>query len=436
MAKDTKYNARKISIYQMFPFIYSKEGTLNKASERLGEIKDMGFDYVYLLPIHERGKLNSKGTYGSPYAIRDYYSIDKHIGTINDFEQFVKKAHSIGLKVMIDVVFNHSACDCVYTKNHPEYYLKDKEGNFTRKVADWSDVYDFDYSCKELRKELIKVLKYWANKGIDGIRCDVASLVPVNFWKEARRELKKINPDFFMLAESTHMGLVMYMRYRGYYAASDNDLYEAFDALYSYDIAEEYNAATTKDNLLPYIRAINYQQGIFPKNALKLYHLENHDYPRIYSLVKNKTKVRQWVSFSFLAKGVSFVYAGQECYASHLPNFFEKEDLDWTKLDKNYVALITKLNKLKKSMFNDNSYIDYKLYPNAKALIFSQRDEKEEYFGIFNVTNSKGEVEIDIDDGEYVNLIDDEKIIIKKGKTSLINKPILIKRVNLNPDKF
>ncbi|MDO4499656.1 MAG: alpha-amylase family glycosyl hydrolase [Erysipelotrichaceae bacterium] len=427
MARDTKYDLRKCSIYQLFPFIHSKEGTLRKLEDDLLRIKDMGFDYIYLLPVQERGVLNRKGTFGSPYAIKDYYSIDKNIGTMEDFEHLVNKCHEVGLKIMMDVVINHSGCDCVYTETHPEYYLKDKDGNFTRKVADWSDVYDFDYSCNGLREELLKMLSFWANKGIDGIRCDVASLVPVDFWLEARKTLKNINPDFVMLAESVHSGLVQYARFNDFYAASDNDLYEAFDILYSYDIANEYNEATKEKKLERYINCLNYQQACFPKNALKLFHLENHDYPRIYNLVKDKDRARNWTAFSFLTKGVSFVYAGQECFADHMPDFFEKDDVDWTKLDKEHVLFIKKLNELKKAMFNDDDYIDI-TYEGDKAIVFKQKNKEEEYIGIFNVNMTNEILDIKLETGTYLNLIDNTDIEIRDNKYQLDNRPVLIKR--------
>lgn len=427
MAKDTQLNLGKTSIYQVLPFIYTKEGTLRKLSERLKEIKEMGFDFIYLLPIHERGVLNRKGTYGSPYAIKDYYSIDANIGTMEDFESFISKAHSLGLKVMMDIVINHSACDSVYVKTHPEFYLKDEKGNITRKVADWSDIYDYDYNSQELKDEMLKMLEFWARKGVDGYRCDVASLVPLDLWIKARKQLKAINPDFVMVAESVHQELIRMARVENYEVSSDNDLFEAFDILYSYDIYNEYMEAVQTGNLKRYTDVLNYQQNCFPKNALKLMHLENHDQPRIFSLLKDKDKVKNWTAFSFLTKGASFVYAGQECFDDHKPDFFEKEDIDWTKKDEEFISLIKKLNELKKNMFKDDEYADCLYTVNDEVLIFKQRSKNNEYLGVFNVNLLDKEINVDFEDGTYVNLIDGENIIVSGGKIKLTNKPLLIK---------
>ncbi len=106
------------------------------------------------------------------------------------------------MHIIIDWVANHTSWDNVLAKTHPEFYMKDSLGNFMPPVKDWSDVIDLNYDNKDLWKYMINALSYWIKEfDIDGYRCDVAGMVPIEFWNEARAELDIIKP-VFMLAEA------------------------------------------------------------------------------------------------------------------------------------------------------------------------------------------------------------------------------------------
>ena len=426
MAFDTPYSLGNKSIYQVFPRIYTKEGTFKAMEKYLPEIRKMGFDYLYLLPVHPRGEANKKGTYGSPYAIKNYYEVDSLLGNMEDFEHLVKACHEARLNVIMDIVFNHTAFDCVYVNNHPEYYIKDDEGNFTRKISEWDDVIDFDFSNVNLRNELINVLEFWQSKGIDGIRCDCSSIIPVSFWKKAREILKKNNPEFIMLAESVHADFIRKNRLKGVTIATDSEEFETFDACYSYDIAVYFEEAVKTDtDLREYADIINYQQAAFPANALKINHLENHDQPRIAELVKDRSMIRNWVAFSFLAKGIAFVYAGEEIYVDTLPVIFEKQDINWETDDLSLVNLITKLNRIKKDVIK-NDYVDFQMIPYKDILSFEINTGGKHYLGIFNVHGVNGDYPINLNDGYYTNMIDGSSIEIKDKMISIGKEPVFI----------
>ena len=155
-------------------------------------IKDLGIDIVYLLPIHPIGLKDRKGEVGSPYAIYDYYEIAKENGSLDDFKLLVDEVHKRGMKLMIDIVFNHTSRDSILTQKHPEWFYHKPDGSFANRVGDWSDITDFDFSNREVWDYLIDVLKYWAQYA-DGFRCDVAPLLPLDFWLEA--DLNSIKLD-------------------------------------------------------------------------------------------------------------------------------------------------------------------------------------------------------------------------------------------------
>ncbi len=425
MAKDTSYGLRKEAIYQVFPRCYSKEGTLRKVIDDLDRIKDLGFTIVYFLPLHEPGILNRKGTCGSPYSIRDYYAIDPSIGTMEEFEELIQKAHLRNMKVMTDIVINHTACDSVWSKSHPEYYLLDESGNPTRKVPDWSDIIDLKYENIEVQDELIDMLKFWARKGVDAFRCDVAPLVPIEFWNRARKELKEINPNFFMLAESVEEEFIEIIREQNIDVLTDNELYEAFDICYSYDIKAFFDRAIQEDvSLKEYARIINYQTIMLPKNAMKIWFLENHDRTRIMSLLNDEDKVNSWLAFTLLLKGIGFVYAGEEVYEKNTPSLFEKSEITWQ--EHSASDLVCKCNKLKKDMFNDEAYVNSKMIPYDDILAFRTWDNEHEYYAYFDVRNKKSKVKVDLEDGKYMNLLNDTEIEVK-GHELFVDGPMMVK---------
>ena len=426
MAFDTPYSLGNKSIYQVFPRVYTKEGTFEAMEKYLPEIRNMGFDYLYLLPIHPRGELNKKGTYGSPYAVRNYYEVDPLLGKMEDFEHLVNASHEAGLKVIMDFVFNHTAFDCIYVKEHPEYYIKDDKGNFTRKVSEWDDIIDFDFNNEDLRNELINVLLFWQGKGIDGIRCDCSSIIPVSFWKQARAALKQNNSEFVMLAESVHADFIRKNRLNGVVIATDSEEFETFDACYNYDVAQFFTEALEPDSdLREYADIVNYQQAAFPANALKIYHLENHDQPRIASLVKDRSMVRNWVAFSFLAKGMAFVYAGEEVYAETTPIIFEKQDINWNTDDRTLADLIKRSNEIKKEVIKDE-YVDFQMIPYKDILSFELNTGGKHYLGIFNVHGVSGDYPLYLNDGRYTNMIDRSIIEVKDRTISIGKEPVFI----------
>ena len=138
--------------------------------------------------------MKKKGSLGSPYAVRDYYAIDPALGTKDDLHRLVQEAHKRQMKVIIDMVANHTAWDSVMMA-HPEFYKKDKEGHVTYPY-DWTDVAALDYSNPNLRRYMTDVLLYWVKDfDLDGYRCDAAGEVPTDFWEQARKELDQVKPD-------------------------------------------------------------------------------------------------------------------------------------------------------------------------------------------------------------------------------------------------
>jgi glycosidase len=323
-------------IYEVYTRAFSKEGNFAGVEKRLPELKELGVTILWIMPIHPLGVEKRKGTLGSPYSVQDYYGINPEFGTLDDFKALVAAAHKHDMKIVIDLVANHTAWDSKMAKEHPEWFTKDSAGNFIPPVADWSDVIDLNYNNKELRLYMIEMLKYWVRDiGIDGYRCDVSEMVPVDFWDEARAALDSIKP-VFMLSE-------------GMYA--EHHL-KAFDMTYGWnsyhtmaDIFAGKKPAFEMDSVL--IR----ESLSYPKGSLRLRFSSNHDenawdMPDIQKFGDDGAKMAAVLTNTF--PGVPLLYNGQEVGSREKLGLFEKHEIDWTK-GKEWRDFYTTLYSLRKN---------------------------------------------------------------------------------------
>lgn len=179
-------------LYEIYVRSFTPEGTLNGVQRRLPELKELGISNIWLMPIHPMGELGRKGSAGCPYSVKDYLAIGDEYGTMDDLNNLVEAAHELDMKVMMDMVLNHSANDHIEMENHPDWHMRDSLGNYTREVADWSDITDWNYEIPEVHSYLEDVLVHYVDKiKIDGFRCDVAGMVPHEFWKALFRNSKQ-----------------------------------------------------------------------------------------------------------------------------------------------------------------------------------------------------------------------------------------------------
>lgn len=423
MAHDTKISLRGKNIYQVFLRQHPKP-TFQGLISDLERIKSLGMDIIYLCPFHPIGEVNRKGSVGSPYSIKDYKAVDPVHGTLDDFKLFIKETHKMGLKVMIDIVFNHAACDNIKRDSNSEWFYK-KDGAITTKVPDWSDVIDFDFSKPEVHKYLLDVLVFYTKLGVDSFRCDVASLVPLEFWREARTVTKRINPEIIFLAESVHLGFVKYLRDQGFTVHSDSELYEVFDILYDYDIHEEFKNYLENKDLNGWLKAILRQESTYPENYIKLRNLENHDQKRIASIVTNTDKLLNLTALNFFLKGTTMIYMGEEYRETKQPTLFEVDQIDLTPRNMEIRDLIHRIGHLKKDSLFSTGVFKIHLQEKEVAVI-SYENKNSITYGIFNLGLEKGHIEINLRDSVYQNILYPNQVKVEKGKLELTKKPMIL----------
>ncbi|MGM0640008.1 MAG: alpha-amylase family glycosyl hydrolase [Thermotogota bacterium] len=413
-------------IYEIFPRNYSKSGTFNEIYYDLERIKKLGTDIIWFMPFYPIGEKNRKGTYGSPYSIKKYDIISNEFGNIDQFKKIIRKANDLDLKVMIDIVFNHTSNDSFLSKNHKEWFRLNKKGDFERKEQDWFDIIDLDFEKKDLWDYLIGILKYWRDIGVSGFRCDVASMIPIDFWEKARNEVDP-QGEMIWLAESLEPKYIIALRRKGYNILSDSELYKVFDLTYDYDgyqhIDEYFKGEKEIECLIDYIKI---QQAIYPCNAMKMRFLENHDKPRIASIIFSKEKLKNWTTFYMLLPGVPLIYAGQEIKTEVYPDLFEKSSINWDNGDYEFLNFIKRIIMISKEIKTEaNTFKINQIKNGIIEIIWESNSIKyyiyinlEEKYGDINL--SKSYSGFDMIKGENIKIQENLKI----GKEPIIIKSI------------
>ena len=314
-ARPTRDWVRDGVVYEIYPRAFSQQGNFNGITARLDNLKELGVTILWLMPIHPIGQEKKKGSIGSPYAVRDYYGINPDYGTKADFEKLISEAHRRGMKVIIDIVANHTSWDSVLIK-HPEFYKRDAKGNITYPF-DWFDIAALDYKRQELRRYMTDMLKYWIREfDLDGFRCDVAGEVPTDFWENARVELDKIKPDIVMLAEAHKPELLV----------------KAFDLDYSWPLHGALTDVLQGRKSATEIRAAwEKETSEWPRNSLHIRFSDNHDERRAIARFGEQGALAA-SALMFTLDGVPLLYNGMEVgdtTESGAPALFEKLPIFW-----------------------------------------------------------------------------------------------------------
>ncbi|NBI66380.1 alpha-amylase [Pseudoflavonifractor sp. 60] len=423
MADQTHKGLRNQTIYSVFVRNHTPEGTFQGVRRDLPRIRDLGADIVWLMPIHPIGERARKGTLGSPYAIRDYRAVNPEFGTLEDFQQLVEDIHALGMKCIIDVVYNHTSPDSVLAGEHPEWFYHKADGSFGNRVGDWSDIIDLDYGQRALWDYQIETLKYWASM-VDGFRCDVAPLVPLDFWKTARRQVEEVRPGCIWLAETVEPSFITFLRRAGYDCLSDSQAYEAFDICYDYDIYHTFrDCLEGKLPLEQYAQALNRQETTYPGNYVKLRCLENHDQLRAAFLLPDQGALLNWTAFLFFLKGTALIYGGQEAGCTHLPSLFDRDPVDWSGPDRS--ELFRRLCAFKKNPLLTDSVFQVRALPHG-VLYGTHFSGQRRLVGVFSTRGTQELVSVDVPDGIYTDLFSGGNVEVKHGKLSCQGRPVAV----------
>jgi glycosidase len=399
--------SRYATIYEVNIRQFTPEGTFAAFLEHIPRLKKMGVDILWLMPVNPIGEKNRKGSLGSYYSVKDYKGINPEFGTLDDFKKLVEQAHQEGMKVIIDWVANHSSWDNPWITEHPDWYKKDSLGNILSPF-DWTDVAQLNYDNKDLRAGMIDALKYWIREtDIDGYRCDVAGMVPVDFWESARAELDQVKP-VFMLAE----------------AEEPQHHIRAFDMSYAWELHHILNSIAKGEKNANAIEAyFNKQDTLYPADAYRMLFTSNHD-ENSWNGTEFERMGEASICMAVLTAtlpGMPLIYSGQESAFNERLRFFEKDTIDWKdyRLEPFYQKLFT-LKHAYQPLWNGSWGGGMERVPtSADSTVFAFIREKEGD-RVFVMANLKGQVqEIKLKGisfaGNYKEWFTEEVAAFKKG---------------------
>jgi len=423
----------KASVYQINPRTFSKEGTIKAVTKELPNLAELGFSVVYLCPVFKedestdlknwsiRQKASETGNPKNPYRMNNYFEIDSEYGTMDDLREFVNAAHSLGQKVLLDLVYLHMGPNADIFKRHPEFMKMDADGNV---LLNYWNFPELDYDHQGVREYMWCNMVYYVGEiGVDGFRCDVGDGVPLDFWREGLRRCRTINPETALINEG-----------------SIQNYFKVFSSMYAFYWHEAIHAIITGEEKASHLRK-KWQEVDEKtlKGARYLRDMDNHDTVTDWDMRVEKRIGHKGMELiqvmNFIIDGIPMVYAGNELadssYQSMFANRFHmgkyevtdrsiaKEDYSIRRQD-----IMKRLNALKKSeeilysgktVWLDNTDSD-------NVISFARVTEKGKIIFIGNLSGNSVECKVDCL-GEQNKVILESSEATKMNETSITLSP-------------
>jgi glycosidase len=396
--------AESAVLYEVNTRNVTAEGTFSSFKTHLPRLKSMGIDILWFMPIHPISMKNRKATngdlvesiedpeerakyLGSPYAVADYKAVNPDLGTMQDFKDLVDDAHKRGMKVILDWVPNHTGWDNSWITEHPEWYTKDKDGNITDPINyetgepwGWTDVADLNYDNQEMRRAMLESMKYWINEAdIDGFRVDVAHGIPNDFWDQMKEEFINLPKELFLLAESE----VPYHRNSG-----------AFHATYGWSFHHLLNDIARGEKDVSDIKKWLKKDNANFKKGFSIHFTSNHDENSWAGTVFDRMGEAHQALAVLAATfdGMPLIYNGQEIPLDFRIPFFEKDTIEWNRID--YADFYKTLFDFKHECMairnHDGADVEF-LSDNKKVLAFRRKNHYDEAVVIINLSDEPQE---------------------------------------------
>jgi|AntDeeMinimDraft_5_1070356.scaffolds.fasta_scaffold04354_2 glycosidase len=331
-------------IYEIFTrrFPDADDATFETIGDRLDHVEEMGADVLWMTPFVETNRgFGTSADEGGPhgYHTTDYFGVDSDLGTMEEFEAMVDAAHERDIKVVFDLVINHTADEHPFFQaaidpdheNHEKYrdwFRWDSKYDDPEFYFGWSNIPNLNYKNPEVRQYLLDVVDFWAEK-VDGFRTDVAWGVPNSFWKEMHSRVKAHDSEFFLLDET-----IPYDADRG---AGEYDIHYDGELFHALSDAPDGSAAGILDAIEARNRRGAHHTSLFMQYA------ENHDTDRYldrHGLVPQLTAG----AATFTLPGTPLLYYGQETGLNGWRN-----QMNWGEFDTNTMEFYQDLVDLRKS---------------------------------------------------------------------------------------
>ena len=408
-------------VYQIVLRNFTRDGDFKAATAMLDHVRAAGIDVVYLTPFVEMDRdMDRSGwsprqiqsgfrTPKNPYRISNYDKIDPEYGGDADFKAFNDKAHALGMKVYMDLVYLHCGPNNVIKDMFPDAFQKNADGSV--RMTRWRFPY-VNFESKGVRKYLIDSMLHWISLGCDGFRCDVGDQVPIDFWVEAVTTCQKVKPDLVMINEGR----------------KPEWLEKAFDACYAWpwsfsirhfltqSLSGQRTAKNkTLDQKMPGVRAY---EATIPKDALMFCFMDNHDtaaddWENRFDRVNPVEAGNAAFVLTFLRRGLPLVFNGNEIADNALNTFFApvedpgraRKTVDWARAlqpaGQKRLALIRTLSKMRHEnpVFAEGSQEWITEGEKGGAIAFVRRLGDKAVFVAANLTDKEVEFKTDVKGG-------------------------------------
>jgi glycosidase len=323
-------------------------GDINGIRQKLNYLQNLGITGIWVTPIHP------SPTYHK-YDIMDYYGIDKEYGTIEEYKQLVIEAHQKGIKILIDLVVNHTSSEHPWfrasCKNDPKYkdfyvWSKTETGSNWHKnplnpnekyfAFFWEKMPDLNFDNKEVREEVKKIGRYWLKDiGVDGYRIDAAQhvyepndVVKNNiWWTEFRNDMLKVNPNVYLLGEVWNKDSIVATYFKS-----------SLDGCFNFDLSKAIIQSVEKNdasNFANKLQAIHQLYKSYNPNFRDVIFISNHDQDRYRSTFNGDTaKTKLAFAMLMTLPGIPFLYYGEEIgMLGKSPDEYRREPFLWGKND-------------------------------------------------------------------------------------------------------
>ena len=392
------------NIYEVNVRQYTEEGTLKAFAQHLDRLKAMGVQTLWFMPLNPISHFERKGSLGSYYAVADYNALNPEFGTMKDWVELVKAIHDRDMKVLIDWVPNHTGADHSWLKSHPDFFVKDSNGNAVM-AMDWADTRQLNYKNEVMQDSMIEAMRFWITKSdIDGFRCDVAWNVPATFWKKCITELRETK-NVFMLAE----GDSAYLPQSG------------FDAVYPWHMFKMMEKVARGDRPASALDSIKAENDyMYPQQTIQMYFTSNHDensWNRAdYGSYPGKVHAPFAVYTQTMVSGVPLIYSGQEEPVLRPLKFFDKDPITFEKYQRAdfYKTLLT-LRKNNPALAPNASFSKVKAGNDEAIYAYEREKNNHKVLVILNLSDSQQIITINDKrlTGKAYNVFEGKKTILK-----------------------
>lgn len=396
--------AKNANIYEVNIRQYTPQGTFKAFEAELPRLRQLGVDILWLMPVQPIGKEKRKGSLGSYYSIQNYTATNPEFGTMDDFKSLVNAAHRLGMYVILDWVGNHSAWDNPWLKTNPDWYTRNEKGEVVPPVADWSDVADLNYENPAMQQAMIDAMKFWVKEvDIDGFRCDVAMMIPLDFWIAARTATDTPQKPLFWLAEG-----------------EGAEFHRVFDMTYGWNFHHLLNdLAKEKKN--------NFDIDDYFKNEYKSYAPGNYRMQFITNHDENSWNGSEFermgaayqplAVLTFTMPGMPLLYSGQEYGLQKRLRFFDKDTIPATPNAAltDFYGKLLQLKKENPALWNGIEGGCMKklqtLNP-ANRLVFIREKDGNKVITLLNLNSSKTKFSVNMRGqyGKFRNVFDGSEI--------------------------